>query len=375
MIDIAYFDYAAMTPVDPRVASILREAFEQMPVGNAGAMHQRGLAARARVNRAREEFAGAIGADPREIVFTSGATEADNLAIKGALTYHGAKNPRLITMQTEHKAVLDPAAIMAKQGVDVVVLPPLRNGLVDMAALDLALAEKPTTLVSIMAVNNETGVVQPIVEIAKRVHAAGAKLHVDAAQAPGRIAVHMQDWQADMVSFAAQKIFGPQGIGALYVRRLPKMRLQAQIHGGGQERGMRSGTLPMALILAFSEAMKLAVNEREDRYAVVEILYKQLRDHLPASMTLNSDAPCIPHIINIHTGLPVAQVLAQADAAGLALSAGSACSSGGDGSHVLRAMGLGERASESIRITLSHLTRPAELDRLIDFLTKLEEQQ
>lgn len=179
MIDIAYFDYAAMTPVDPRVANILREAFEQMPVGNAGATHQRGLAARARVNQAREEFATAIGADPREIVFTSGASEADNLAIKGALTYYGAKNPRLITMQTEHKAVLDPAAIMAKQGVDVVVLPPLRNGLVDMAALDAALAEKPTTLVSIMAVNNETGVIQPIAEIAERVHAAGAKLHVD----------------------------------------------------------------------------------------------------------------------------------------------------------------------------------------------------
>ncbi|MBV7435045.1 cysteine desulfurase [Cardiobacteriaceae bacterium TAE3-ERU3] len=375
MTDIAYFDYAAMTPVDPRVAGVLREAFEQMPVGNAGATHQRGLAARARINHAREEFATAIGADPREIVFTSGASEADNLAIKGALTYHGAKNPRLITMQTEHKAILDPAAIMAKQGVEVVVLPPLRNGLVDMAALDAALAEKPTTLVSIMAVNNETGVIQPIAEIAERVHAAGAKLHVDAAQAPGRIAVNMQDWQADMVSFAAQKIFGPQGIGALYVRRLPKMRLQAQMHGGGQERGMRSGTLPIALILAFAEAMKLAVAEREARNAVVETLHKQLIDQLPPPMALNSDAPCVPHIINIHTGLPVAQVLALADAAGLALSAGSACSSGGEGSHVLQAMGLGERASQSVRITLSHLTSSAELARLIDFLTKLEGQQ
>lgn len=375
MTETAYFDYAAMTPVDPRVAALLREVYEQMPVGNAGSTHRPGLAARQRVQAARETLAEAIGADAREIVFTSGATEADNLAIKGALSYHGVGNPRLITLQTEHKAVLDPAAVMAKQGAEVVVLPPLANGLIDFAALDAALAAKPTTLVSVMAVNNETGVIQPISEIAARVHAAGAKLHVDAAQASGRIALDVAAWDADMVSLAGQKVFAPQGIGALYVRRLPKMRLQAQLHGGGQERGMRSGTLPIALIVAFAEAMRLATAERDARNRVVTALQRRLLAALPPSMTPNTDAATVAHIVNIHTGVPVAVALPRADDAGLALSAGSACSSGGAHSHVLQAMGLGERAGRSLRISLAHLTTDAELDRLLDFLNRLEEEQ
>ncbi|UJF25277.1 cysteine desulfurase [Suttonella sp. R2A3] len=371
MTEMAYFDYAAMTPIDPRVLAALNAEFNQV-VGNAGALHSSALAARARVENARKRVAQTINADPREVVFTSGATEADNLAIKGALTYHGAKNPRLITVQSEHKAVLDSAAVMAKQGVDVVVLSVRRDGLIDLDALEAALAGAPTTLVSVMAVNNETGVIQPLSEIAERVHAAGAKFHVDAAQAPGRMAVDMAEWGADLASFSGQKIYGPQGIGALFVRRLPKVRLQAQLHGGGQERGRRSGTLPQALIAAFAEAMVIADSERARHNATVSALRERLLASLPATMNLNTDAPSVAHIINIDSGVPSNEALARADAAGVALSAGSACSSSREGSHVLQAMGLDDQARRCLRISLSHLTTELELDRLIAFLQTLE---
>ena len=371
--DWAYFDYAATAPCEPQVAAQLAaDLSAPWAFANPGATYQAALASRRRLEDARGALAAVIGADAREIVYTSGATEADNLALKGALGYHGVKQPHLITVQTEHKAVLDPAGALAKVGAKVSVLPVGRDGLLDLDALDEALTAAPT-LVSVMAVNNETGVVQPIAAIAARVHRAGARLHVDAAQALGKLAIDVRAWDVDMLSLSGHKIGAPVGIGALYVRRLPKMRLQAQQHGGGQERGRRSGTSPVALIRAFALAADIAAGERTARWAQVETLRAALLANLPAPMHANlpEETPHVPHIVNLCTGLPAADVLRTADAAGLALAAGSACSAADEGSHVLKAMGLGEAAAQSVRISLSHLTTEAELARLTAFLQNL----
>ena len=371
--DWAYFDYAATAPCEPQVAAQLAaDLSAPWAFANPGATYQAALASRRRLEDARGALAAVIGADAREIVYTSGATEADNLALKGALGYHGVKQPHLITVQTEHKAVLDPAGALAKVGAKVSVLPVGRDGLLDLDALDEALTAAPT-LVSVMAVNNETGVVQPIAAIAARVHRAGARLHVDAAQALGKLAIDVRAWDVDMLSLSGHKIGAPVGIGALYVRRLPKMRLQAQQHGGGQERGRRSGTSPVALIRAFALAADIAAGERTARWAQVETLRAALLANLPAPMHANlpEETPHVPHIVNLFTGLPAADVLRTADAAGLALAARSACSAADEGSHVLKAMGLGEAAAQSVRISLSHLTTEAELARLTAFLQNL----
>ena len=373
MTDYAYFDYAATAPCEPQVAAQLAaDLSAPWAFANAGATYQPALESRRRLEDARAQLAAAIGADPREIVFTSGATEADNLALKGALGYHGVKQPHLITVQTEHKAVLDPAAILAKAGAKVTVLPVGRDGLLDLAVLDEALATAPT-LVSVMAVNNETGVIQPIADIAARVHRAGARLHVDAAQALGKLAIDVRAWDVDMLSLSGHKIGAPVGIGALYVRRLPKMRLQAQQHGGGQERGRRSGTSPVALARALALAADIASNAREARWQQVAALRATLRAALPPTMRANlaEATPQVPHIVSLFTGRPAAETLRAADAAGLALAAGSACSASDEGSHVLKAMGLNEAAAQSLRISLSHLSTEAELARLSAFLHSL----
>lgn len=366
----AYFDYTAATPPDAAVLSAYLHDL-QTAFANTGAVYAPALAERACLEDARARFAALIGADAAEIVFTSGATEADNLAIKGAVDYHGAKLPRVITVQTEHKAVLDTVGILAKRGVATVFLPVDRSGVLELQALEEAL-QTPATLVSVMAVNNETGVMQPLRDIADIVHAAGAKLHIDAAQALGKIAVDVRSWDADAVSFSGHKAYAPKGVGALYLRRMPKMRIQAQLHGGGQERGRRSGTLPAALIRAFVLAAEIAVRELPVRAAAVRRLADALIQGLPDTMQLNTGlefCSAVPHILSIRTGRPAAHMLRQADAAKIALSAGSACQSGAaEGSHVLMAMGLGEAAAQSLRISLSHLTTAAELGRLQEFL-------
>lgn len=370
MTDWAYFDYAATAPCEPQVAAQLAaDLTAPWAFANAGATYQPALENRRRLEDARAQLAAVIGADAREIVFTSGATEADNLALKGALGYHGVKQPHLVTVQTEHKAVLDPAGALAKAGAKITMLPVGRDGLLDLDALEAALATAPT-LVSVMAVNNETGVVQPIADIAARTHRAGARLHVDAAQALGKLALDVRGWDVDMMSLSGHKIGAPVGIGALYVRRLPKMRLQAQQHGGGQERGRRSGTSPVALIRAFALAADIAENAREARWQHVAALRATLLAGLPATMHANvpQETAQVPHIVNIHTGRPAADVLRAADAARLALAAGSACSASDEGSHVLRAMGLSDAAVQSVRVSLSHRTTAAEIDRLAAFL-------
>lgn len=367
-----YFDYAATTPCDEQViAQYYRELSEGWGFANTGGTYAPALTNRDKLAQAREQLAAVIGADPREIVFTSGATEADNLALKGALTHHTVKNPRLLTVQTEHKAILDSAAALAKNGVSVEVLPVERNGLLNLAILEEAL-KTPTTLVSVMAVNNETGVIQPIEEIAACVRRAGAKFHVDAAQAVGKIPVNAKQWDADMISLSGHKIYAPKGIGALYVRRLPKMRLEAQMHGGGQERGNRSGTSPVALIRAFTLAAEIAETKRTERYARVQMLRNDLWQSL--NTTISNNVPegtaQVPHIQNLTLGIPSAAILTAANEVGLALSAGSACLSGGEGSHVLQAMGLAAVAEKSIRVSLSHLTTKEELAKLIAFLNE-----
>ncbi len=367
-MNYSYFDYSATTPLDPRVRAALPDYFDQFH--NAGATYGPALAQRRHLEEARGQLAAAINGDPREIVFTSGATEANNLALKGALTYHGVKQPRLITLQTEHKAVLDPAAILAKGGAAVEFLPVQTDGRLDLKLLEETLRAAPTTLVSIMAVNNETGVLQDLPAIAALAQRHGAKFHVDAAQALGKMPVDVQSWGADLVSFSSHKVYGPVGVGALYVRRLPKMRLQAQMQGGGQERGRRSGTVPVPLIRAFALAVQLATAEMPQRLRRVEELNRRLRAQLPAGLGLNVAGHKIPHIENIALRIGAAEALALADGAQLALSAGSACQSGGDGSHVLRAMNLAS-ASSSLRISLSHLTSDEELRRLLDFLRQI----
>ena len=370
MTDRAYFDYAATAPCEPQVAAQLAaDLTAPWAFANPGATYQPALENRRRLEDARAQLAAVIGADAREIVFTSGATEADNLALKGALGYHGVKQPHLVTVQTEHKAVLDPAGALAKAGAKITMLPVGRDGLLDLDALEAALATAPT-LVSVMAVNNETGVVQPLADIAARVHRAGARLHVDAAQALGKLALDVRGWDVDMMSLSGHKIGAPVGIGALYVRRLPKMRLQAQQHGGGQERGRRSGTSPVALIRAFALAADIAEHAREARWQHVAALRATLLAGLPATMHANVPAETaqVPHIVSIHTGRPAADVLRAADAARLALAAGSACSASDEGSHVLRAMGLSDAAVQSVRVSLSHRTTAAEIARLAAFL-------
>ncbi|MDO4643499.1 MAG: cysteine desulfurase family protein [Cardiobacteriaceae bacterium] len=373
MTDWAYFDYAATTPCDARIAAqMANDLNTPWAFANTGATYSPALENRRHLADARAQLATVINADDREIVFTSGATEANNLALKGALLYHGVKQPHLITLQTEHKAVLDPAAVLAKHGIRVTVLPVQSNGLLDMDVLENAL-KTPTTLVSVMAVNNETGVVQAIDEIAARVHHAGAKLHVDAAQALGKIPIDVRKWDVDLLSLSGHKIYAPIGIGALFVRRLPKMRLQAQLHGGGQERGRRSGTTPLMLIRAFAYAAEIAERERETRTSQVKAHRNQLFAQLPATIHNNIEAgtPQVPHIQNLFVGCNAASVLARADAAQLALASGSACSNTTEGSHVLRSMGLTKEAQQSLRISLSHLTTTEEITRLQQFFQEI----
>lgn len=368
----AYFDYTATTPVDPIVLQTYLTAMQEH-FANTGGAYALGYAAKETFAATRAKFAELIHADAREIVFTSGATESDNLALQGAAFYHGAKNPRVISVQTEHKAILDTLGSLTTKHVAVEVLPVEATGLLNLDVLKEAL-QTPATLVSVMAVNNETGVCQPIREIADIVHAAGSKLHVDAAQALGKIPVDVSAWDADMVSFSGHKLYAPKGIGALYVRRLPKMRIAPLIYGGGQQFGRRSGTIPLPLVMAFSKALGIAVGAREARFAHVLALQKQLVAGLPPRMKTNialATVPHVPHILSIDTGENVLNVLPEASAAKIAFSAGSACQSAAtEGSHVLKAMGLERESTQSIRVSLSHLTTAAEVERLGDFLRR-----
>jgi cysteine desulfurase len=363
-----YLDYAATTPVDPRVVKqMLPYLYENF--GNpASRSHSYGWAAEEAVEIARENVAELIGADPREIVWTSGATESNNLAIKGAAQFHQAKGKHLITLKTEHKAVLDTMRELERAGFEVSYLDVMENGLLDIDVLKAAL-RPDTLLVSVMVVNNEIGVVQDIPAIGALCRSRGILLHVDAAQASGKIEINLAELPVDLLSLSAHKTYGPKGIGALYVRRKPRVRIEAQIHGGGHERGMRSGTLPVHQIVGMGAAYKLA---REVMGSENERI-RSLRDRLLAGLQdipqirINGDIERrVPHNLNISFQFVEGESLLMG-VKGLAVSSGSACTSASlEPSYVLRALGLSDEiAHSSIRFSVGRYTTAEEIDQAV----------
>ena len=362
-----YLDNQATTPCDPRVLNLMLPWFTERFGNPHSAEHGMGHEAEAAVDTARAQVAALIGADPREIVLTSGATEANNLAIKGAARHAasmGDLRRRVITAATEHKCVLESVKDLAAEGFDPVVLPVDHDGLLDLNALSEALAV-PTLLVSIMAVNNETGVVQDIAAIAALAHASGALFHTDAAQAVGKIPLDMAAMGVDLLSLSGHKLYGPKGIGALYVRRRPRVRLQPLFSGGGQERGLRSGTVPTPLAVGLGEACRLAGLEMAEESVRLAGLRNRLLDGLRGRIEVHmngSTARRIPGNLNLVFPLPALDLIRAIPE--LCVSTGSACSSAAlEPSYVLRAMGLDDAAAvRTLRIGLGRFTSAADVD-------------
>ncbi|SEQ37320.1 IscS subfamily cysteine desulfurase [Giesbergeria anulus] len=364
-----YMDYGATTPCDPRVVDAmipwLREHF-----GNpASRSHAWGWEAEAAVEKAREQVAELIHADPREIVWTSGATESNNLAIKGAAHFYQGKGKHLITVKTEHKAVLDVMRELERQGFEVTYLDVQDNGLLDFEALKAAI-RPDTILISVMFVNNEIGVIQDIPAIGALCREKGIIFHVDAAQATGKIEIDLQTLPVDLMSLASHKTYGPKGIGALYVRRKPRVRLEAQMHGGGHERGMRSGTLPTHQCVGMGEAFRIAKEEMAQDNAKALALQQRLLKGLQdiEQVFINGDLEHrVPHNLNISFNYVEGESLIMG-IKGLAVSSGSACTSASlEPSYVLRALGRSdELAHSSLRMTLGRFTTEAEIDYAID---------
>ncbi|CAM3455162.1 IscS subfamily cysteine desulfurase [Paracidovorax anthurii] len=363
-----YLDYGATTPVDPRVVDAmipwLREHF-----GNpASRSHAWGWEAEEAVEKARGEVARLINADPREIVWTSGATESNNLAIKGAGQFYKGKGKHLITVKTEHKAVLDTMREMERQGFEVTYLDVQDDGLLDFEVLKAAI-RPDTILLSVMFVNNEIGVIQDIPAIGALCREKGVIFHVDAAQATGKLDIDLQTLPVDLMSLASHKTYGPKGIGALYVRRKPRVRLEAQMHGGGHERGMRSGTLPTHQIVGMGEAFRIAREEMAQDLAKARVLQKRLLDGLAdvEQVFVNGDLERrVPHNLNISFNYVEGESLIMG-IKGLAVSSGSACTSASlEPSYVLRALGRSdELAHSSLRMTIGRFTTEEEIDYAI----------
>jgi cysteine desulfurase len=366
-----YMDYSATTPVDPRVVDkmipYLREQF-----GNpASRSHSYGWDAERAVEEARENVAALVNADPREIIWTSGATESDNLAIKGAAHFYKSKGKHIITVKTEHKAVLDTTRELEREGFEVTYLDVKDDGLIDLDVFKAAL-RPDTILVSVMSVNNEIGVIQDIAAIGEITREKGIIFHVDAAQATGKITIDLQKLKVDLMSFSAHKTYGPKGIGALYVRRKPRIRIEAQMHGGGHERGMRSGTLATHQIVGMGEAFRLA---REEMATENERI-RMLRDRLLRGLQdmeetyVNGDMEKrVPHNLNISFNFVEGESLIMA-VKDVAVSSGSACTSASlEPSYVLRALGRNdELAHSSIRFTVGRFTTEQDVDYVINLL-------
>ena len=362
-----YFDYSATCPVDPRVAEKMVQCLTMDGTfGNpASRSHRYGWQAEEAVDAAREYIAELVNADPREIVFTSGATESDNLAIKGAAHFYNKKGKHVITCKTEHKAVLDPCRQLEREGYEVTYLEPESNGLIDLAKLRDAMRED-TVLVSIMHVNNEIGVIQDIAAIGEICRENKTIFHVDAAQSAGKLPIDVQTTKVDLISFSAHKIYGPKGIGALYVRRKPRIRLEAQMHGGGHERGFRSGTLPTHQIVGMGEAFRIAKLEMAQDYQHAIEMRERLLKGLEGieEMSINGDMDHrIPTNLNISFAFVEGESLLMA-LKDLAVSSGSACTSASlEPSYVLRALGLNdELAHSSIRFSFGRFTTAEEID-------------
>ncbi|MEZ3417343.1 IscS subfamily cysteine desulfurase [Pantoea dispersa] len=370
-----YLDYAATTPADPRVASKMMQFLTlDGTFGNpASRSHRFGWQAEEAVDVARNQVAELINADPREIVFTSGATEADNLALKGAAQQHQARGKHIITSQTEHKAVLDSCAQLAREGFDVTFLQPGADGIVTPAMLEAALRDD-TVLVSLMHVNNETGVIQDIAALGALCHARDILFHVDATQSVGKLPLDVSALPVDLMSFSAHKLYGPKGIGALWVRRKPKLQIDAQMHGGGHERGMRSGTLPVHQIVGMGEAYRIAREEMADESARLATLRHRLWQGIStlSDVQLNGSLEQgAPNILNISFAHVDGESLIMA-LKDLALSSGSACTSASlEPSYVLRAMGVDQQlAYSSLRFSLGRFTTQEEIDYAIGVVHK-----
>lgn len=377
-----YLDYSATCPMDPRVAEKMMQ-FMTMDgtFGNpASRSHRFGWQAEEAVDIARNQIAELVNADPREIVFTSGATEADNLAIKGVANFYGKKGKHIITCTTEHKAVLDTCRQMEREGFDVTYLDPESNGLVDLAKLEAAM-RPDTILVSIMHVNNEIGVIQDIATIGEMCRSRGILFHVDATQSVGKLPIDLAELKVDLMSFSAHKVYGPKGIGALYVRRKPRVRLEAQMHGGGHERGMRSGTLPVHQIVGMGEAYRIAKEEMAEEMARIRTLRDRLWNGLKDMEAVYVNGDLEQRIVtNLNVSFAFVEgeslIMALKD---LAVSSGSACTSASlEPSYVLRALGLNdELAHSSIRFSIGRYTTEEEVDYAIELcrsaVTRLRE--
>jgi len=368
-----YLDYGATTPCDPRVVDAmipwLREHF-----GNAASRsHAWGWEAEEAIEKARTQVAELINADPREIVWTSGATESDNLAIKGAAHFYQGKGKHLVTVKTEHKAVLDTMRELERQGFEVTYLDVQENGLLDLDVFKAAI-RPDTILVSVMAVNNEIGVIQDLNTIGNLCREKGIIFHVDAAQATGKMPLDMQTMPIDLMSLASHKSYGPKGIGALYVRRKPRVRLEAQMHGGGHERGMRSGTLPTHQIVGMGEAFRIAKEEMQQDFDHAKRLQQRLLEGLKdiEQVFVNGDMEHrVPHNLNISFNYVEGESLIMG-IKGLAVSSGSACTSASlEPSYVLRALGRSdELAHSSLRMTIGRFTTEEEIDYAIATIRK-----
>ena len=377
-----YMDYSATTPVDERVAEKMCSYLtRQGQFGNpASRSHEYGWKAEAAVEQARKDVAQLINADPKDIIWTSGATESDNLAIKGAAHFYQKKGKHIVTLKTEHKAVLDSCRQLEREGYEVTYMDPEPNGLLDLEKFEAALRDD-TVLVSIMHVNNEIGVIQDIEAIGEICRARKIIFHVDAAQSAGKIPIDMEKLKVDLMAFSAHKIYGPKGIGALYVRRKPRVRLEAQMHGGGHERGLRSGTLPTHQIVGMGEAFRIAREEMVEE----EVRTRVLRDRLWNALNdmeevyLNGDLDHrVPGNLNVSFNFVEGESLIMA-LKDMAVSSGSACTSSSlEPSYVLRALGRNdELAHSSIRFTIGRFTTEEEVDYVANLLrekvTKLRE--
>ncbi len=370
-----YLDNNATTPCDPRVVEAMIPYFTSAFGNSASRNHPFGWQAEEAVDYAREQVAALIGADPKEIIFTSGATEGDNLAIKGVFEMYASKGNHIITCVTEHKAVLDTCHHLEKLGAVVTYLNVKPDGLIDLEELKAAFTDK-TILVAIMYANNEVGVIQPIKQISDLAHAHGALLMTDAVQAVGKIPVDVNKDGIDLMAFTAHKMYGPKGVGALYVRRKnPRVKVTAQIDGGGHERGMRSGTLNVPGIVGLGKAAEICKNEMEQDAARITLLRDRLERELKKieeSYVNGNIEHRLPHVSNISFKYVEGEGLMMGFNKNIALSSGSACTSASlEPSYVLRALGLGDDlAHSSLRFGLSRFTTDEEIDYTIEHVTK-----
>ena len=377
-----YLDYSATTPVDPRVAEKMIECLtNEGNFGNpASRSHAFGWKAEEAVENARRQVAELVNADPREIVWTSGATESDNLAIKGVAHFYASKGKHIVTTKIEHKAVLDTTRQLEREGFEVTYIEPGEDGIVTPAMVEAALRED-TILVSVMHVNNEIGTINDITAIGELTRARGILFHVDAAQSTGKVEIDLEKMKVDLMSFSAHKTYGPKGVGALYVRRKPRVRLEAQMHGGGHERGMRSGTLATHQLVGMGEAFRIAkqemAQESERIRALRDRFYKQV-EHLEELYVNGSMTARVPHNLNLSFNYVEGESLIMA-LKDLAVSSGSACTSASlEPSYVLRALGRNdELAHSSIRFTFGRFTTEEEIDyaaqKVCEAVTKLRE--